>query len=378
MPCPQTGKEQAMNGVSRRGLFGVAAAGAALAAVPARAAAPAPIFGPPPGIAQLTRNENPYGPSPAALRAMADAATSGCYYSNGAEARLAAMIAERHRLSPDHVLIGSGSTEVLNCATIALSREGAILAPDLLFEPPLAYAERKGARIRRVPLRPDMHIDLAALAAAITPETRLVHLCNPNNPTGLALPGEAIRAFIAQVPRGVTVLVDEAYNELTPAPDAFSIVDRVAAGDDVIVTRTFSKLHGLAGLRVGYAIARPDLIAKIAGWSMSNGGNAPGLAAAIATYADGPFLSWSRARIEEARALILEAAAGLGLDVLPSACNFVTVKVPDANRLHAALMAEGIEIRPAYGRWTRWSRVSCGRIEDVKRYTAALASALNA
>ncbi|MFQ3666554.1 MAG: histidinol-phosphate transaminase [Sphingomonadaceae bacterium] len=367
-----------MNGVSRRGLFGVAAAGAALAAVPGRAAREKPVFGPPPGVAQLSRNENPYGPSPAALRAMADAASAGCYYSNGAEERLAAMIAERHGLSPAHVMIGAGSTEVLNCATIALAREGEIVAPELLFEPPLAYAERKGAVVRRVPLRPDMHMDLAALLSAITPETRLVHLCNPNNPTGLVLPGDTIRAFLSRVPAHVTVLVDEAYNELTPAPESFSVVDRVAAGDNLIVTRTFSKLHGLAGLRVGYAMARPDLLDTIAGWSMSNGGNAAGLAAAIATYDDRPFLSFSKARIEEARSLIVEAASALGLETLPSACNFVTVKVPDANRLHAALKAQGIDIRPAYGKWTRWSRVSCGRIEDVKRYAAALPRALAA
>jgi histidinol-phosphate aminotransferase len=335
-------------------------------------------FGHAPGVAFLARNENPYGPSPAALRAMADAASAGCYYANEADGRLAAMIAERHGLTPDHVMVGNGSTEVLNCATMAFGREGGIVAPELLFEPPLGYAEKKGVAVTRVPLRPDMGMDLAALAAAVSPGVGLVHLCNPNNPTGLLVPGAAMRAFVAKVSPIAPVLVDEAYNELTDDPTAHSVVDRVKAGDRVIVTRTFSKLHGLAGLRVGYAIARPDLITAMKGWSMSNGGNTAGLAAAMASYDDRPFLAMSKARIVEAREMIEAAARAQGLDTLPSATNFVLVKVPDAEKLRKALADRNVVIRGPYGKWTEWSRVSCGRIEDVRRYAAALPAALSA
>jgi len=374
--------------VSRRSLFNIAGGTAALAltARPARALsgnaptiAPASdVFAPPSGIAFLARNENPYGPSPMAQSAIADLASSGCYYANGGEQRLAAMIAERHGLTPDHVLIGSGSTEVLNCATMALTTDGHILAADLFFDPPVVYAERKGVKVVRVPLSADMGMDLNAMAAAVTPETRLVHICNPNNPTGILIPPADLRAFANRVSSRAIVLVDEAYNELTDDPAASSLVDRVRAGDNVIVARTFSKIYGMAGLRVGYALAKPDIIAKLKPWSMSVGGNTAGLAAAIASYQDDAFLQMSKARILEARGLINEAVARAGLSALPSATNFVFVKVADAEAVRKGLEARRIIIRGPYGKWTGWSRVSTGRIEDVKRYAQALPEVVGA
>ncbi len=371
--------------LSRRTLFGAGGATMlALASSPPRALATAPPsiadpFSPPAGTAFLARNENPFGPSPRALAAIADMASRGCYYANGGETRLAAMIAERHGLTPAHVLIGSGSTEVLNCATMALAgSEGHILVPDLFFDPPVRYAEGKGAKVVRVPLAADMGIDLPAMAAAVSPETRLVHICNPNNPTGMLLPAAALRSFLAKVGPRTVVLVDEAYHELTPDPAANGLVDRVRAGDNVIVARTFSKIYGLAGLRVGYALARPELIERLRPWSMSVGGNTAGLAAAIATYDDPAFLASSRAQILEARALIEAAVKSAGLASLPSATNFVYVKVPDAELVQKRLAAQNIVIRGPYGKWTQWSRVSTGRIEDVKRYAAALPAAVGA
>ena len=362
--------------LTRRSLFGVTAAGAALALAPTGRAlastAPLSPFAPPAGTAFLARNENPYGPSPAAQRAIADAASEGCYYANGGEKKLAAMLAERHGLTPAHVLIGSGSTEVLNCATMALGVGNSIVAPDLTFDPPIRYAEAKGATIVRVPLGADMGIDLAAMLAAITPETRLVHICNPNNPTGMMLSGDALRAFVKAAGPGVTVLLDEAYNELTENPDATSLVDRVRAGDNVIVARTFSKIYGMAGLRVGYALAAPTIIEKLRPWSMSVGGNTAGLAGAIASYQDEPFLKISKSRIVEARQMIQAAVGKAGLTALPSQTNFVFVKVTDAETVRAKLEARNIIIRGPYGKWTQWSRVSAGRLEDVKRYAAAL------
>ncbi|WP_448585885.1 pyridoxal phosphate-dependent aminotransferase [Thermaurantiacus sp.] len=371
---------------ARRHMLGLAGTAASLLAAPA-VGRPGVLprspdlagFGPQPGIVQLSRNENPYGPSPAARRAIAEVAARGCYYSNAAEGRLAAMIAEAEGLAPDQVMIGAGSTEVLNCATSALGREGAIVAAELTFDPPLRYAERRGATIVRVPLRPDMQIDLEAmLEAARAPGVRAVHLVNPNNPTGLLLPGPEVRSFAGRLPKGVTLLLDEAYFDLADDPAANTLADRVRAGDDLIVVRTFSKLHGLAGLRVGYALARPEVIAALRGWSMGNGGNAAGLAAAIASYRDTSFQALSRARIAEARAILSGAATRSGARPLASAANFVFINVPDANRLQQALEARGFLIRPAYGRWTRWSRVSCGRLEEVRRLAAVLPSVLAA
>ncbi len=362
--------------VSRRSVFGLAGGAAAIAATaPAFAASPPPPatgFGPPVGQAFLARNENPYGPSPAAIRAIADAASDGCWYANRGEARLIAMLAERFQLPASHVMLGAGSTEVLICATMALSRTGHILMSDLTFDSPVLYAERKGAKVVRVPLRPDMQIDLDALAAAVTPETRLIHICNPNNPTGLLLSAAALKQFVAKVGPNVTVLVDEAYNELTDNPAEASLTALVREGGNVIVTRTFSKIHGLAGMRVGYMLARPDLIARLRPWGMSVGGNTAGLAAATASLNDMAFLAMSKGRIVEAREMIAAAARKAGLESLPSSANFVFVKVADAEKLRSAMEARNIIIRPPYGSYSTWSRVSAGRIADVARYAEAL------
>lgn len=336
------------------------------------AAAVEPDFGPKLGQALLSRNENPYGPAPSALKAIAETAKMGCYYNDRGHAKLTAMIAERNGVSPAQVVIGEGSTEVLCAAALAWGRKGAILAPELFWDTTVQYAERQGIKAMRVPLLADMGVDLPAMAAALDDSVAMVHLCNPNNPTGMLIPPAELKAFIAKVSPKATVLVDEAYNELTDRPDDNSTIDLVKAGADVIVCRTFSKIYGMAGLRVGYAIASEEHAARIRSHQMSFGGNLGGLAAAIASYNDTPFLSQSRAAVLEAREMIVDAVAKAGLTALPSQTNFVFVKVPDANALRDAMASKGIAIRGAYGDLTGYSRVSTGKLEDVARYAAAL------
>ncbi|MFL6720720.1 MAG: pyridoxal phosphate-dependent aminotransferase [Sphingomonas sp.] len=338
-----------------------------------------PLFGPAPGTAWLTYNENPYGPSPKALAAMADAASKGCYYADDATDRLRAMIAERFGLTPANVVIGNGSTEVLSAAALEWGRRGAIICPDLFFDEPLRVAERHDARLIRVPLRPDMNVDLDAMAAAAAAnKAAMVYLCNPNNPTAMLVDPDALRAFSAQLPAGTTLLVDEAYNELTDRPQANSMLDLVKSGHDVIVSRTFSKIYGLAGLRIGYALSTPANAQRISDNIMTIDLGTSALAAAIASLNDQAFMTFSKNRILEGRSMILDAAQKAGVDVLPSQANFVFVRVPDANAVKARMAERGIVIRGAYGKWTRWSRVSTGKIEDVRRYSAALPAVLRA
>jgi histidinol-phosphate aminotransferase len=200
----------------------------------------------------------------------------------------------------------------------------------------------------------------------------MVQVCNPNNPKGILIPASDLRAFAAKVTPQATLLVDEAYNELTDQPEDNSMINLVRAGGDVIVCRTFSKIYGMAGLRVGYAITSEANAAIIRSHQMSFGGNLGGLAAAIASYNDTPFLEKSRAAVIEARQMIIDAVAKAGLTALPSQTNFVFVAVPDANALRDAMAAQGIAIRGAYGSLNGYSRVSTGKLEDVARYTAAL------
>ena len=176
----------------------------------------------------------------------------------------------------------------------------------------------------------------------------------------------------SRLPSQTTLLVDEAYNELTDRPRENSMVDLVKAGRNVIVSRTFSKIYGLAGLRIGYALSTPANAARINGSIMTIDLGTASLAAAIASLNDEIFMAFSKNRILEGRAMILDAARAAGLEALPSQANFVFVRVPDANAVKARMAERGIIIRGAYGKWTQWSRVSTGKIEDVRRYAAAL------
>ena len=359
--------------ISRRSLIGFSAGTALVAATNSRAATRRSVaFGPTAGEAHLIYNENPYGPAPSAIRAMADAASQGCYYVDDIAPKLTAMIASRHRIGVDQVVLGNGSSEVLAASALAWGAKGAILTSELTFDDALQYAEPKGVKLVRQPLAADMSIDLAGLAARVGPDISLVHICNPNNPTGMLLDPAALRAFIRNVRPGTTVLVDEAYNELTDRPLTNSVVDLIREGRDLIVTRTFSKIYGMAGLRVGYAISTPANAQRIRDWNMTIGLNSAGLAAALASYDDTGFLAYSRSRIAEARAMLISAAKAAGRRSLPSQANFVFVEVPDADRLQKAMAARGIMIRGAYGKWHNWSRVSTGKIEHVRRYAEAL------
>ena len=362
--------------ISRRGLIGLAASNALVGTSTARAALVIPAararFGPPAGEAHLIYNENPYGPAPSAIRAMAEAAGQGSYYIDDIAPKLAEMIARRHRVSPDQVVLGNGSSEVLAAAALAWGGKGAILTSELTFDEALRYAEPKGVKLVRQPMASDMGIDLPGLAARAGPDITLLHICNPNNPTGMLIDAASLRGFVRSMRPGTTVLVDEAYNELTDQPEADSVVDLVREGRDVIVTRTFSKIYGMAGLRVGYAISTPANAQRIRDWNMTIGLNSAGLAAALASYNDTGFLAYSRARITQGRAMIVAAVKAAGLRSLPSQANFVFVEVPDADRLQKAMATRGIMIRGSYGRWHNWSRVSTGKLEHIRRYADAL------
>jgi histidinol-phosphate aminotransferase len=362
--------------ISRRSLIGAASAGTmALAAAPAISRTPAkpPLFGPAPGTAWLTYNENPYGPSPRAIQAMAETATKGCYYADDANDRLRALVAQRFGLTPDHAVIGNGSQEVLSAAALEWSRRGPIVIPELMFDEPLRVAKRHGAQFIQVPLRRDMGVDLDGMAAAATAsKAAMVYLCNPNNPTAMLVDSKALRGLSARLPTGTTLLVDEAYNELTDNPGANSVIDLVAAGRNVIVSRTFSKIYGLAGLRIGYVLSTPANAERISSNVMTIDLAASSLAAAIASVNDQAFMAFSKNRILEARGMILDAVRRAGLEALPSQANFVFVRVPDADLVKSRMAERGIIIRGAYGKWMSWSRVSTGKIEDVRRYAAAL------
>jgi len=344
-----------------RGLLG-GAAGIALA--PSIFAEP----GPPPGKIALRFNENPYGPSARALKAAADAAAMGAYYPDTLQGDLLGVIAGQHGLARDNMLLSSGSNEALQAAFVAWGRKGKVLVPELSYEDHLAYARRMGVELVTVPMTADLDIDLDAMAAAVDEDISLVYICNPNNPTGKLLDGDKLRAFCKTVGDRSVVIVDEAYNEITDDPAYSSMVDLVREGKNVVVMRTFSKIFGMAGLRVGYGMARPDLAATISGHVMA-WPNSVGMAAALASYTDGDFIAYSRGKILEGRRMVFETFRRNGIEPLPSQANFVFADIGGNGAEFQQRMAErDILIRGRFPKAPTYIRVSMGRLEDLGRF----------
>lgn len=334
----------------------------------------ADLLGPKAGAARLYNNENPYGPAPSALRGAEYAAKQGSYYNNRELSQaLAAQIASRHGLDTGNIVLSAGSGEALSAVAMIYGRRGPIVAPRLFFDATTLYAQRLGlATIERVPMDADINVDLVALEARVTTDTGMVHLCNPNNPTGVLLEPEALKAAVRRMAAKTTVVIDEAYMELTNDPEGNSCIDLVREGHNVIVTRTFSKIYGMAGLRVGYVLAQPETAKEINSAKMSWMGGT-GLAAALASYEDQRFLDESLAKIVEGREMINETLATLEILTLPSQTNFIYFKSgTDANTLREQLAARNIHIRGQYMDYDEWSRVSTGLLPDVERFCKAL------
>jgi histidinol-phosphate aminotransferase len=228
-----------------------------------------------------------------------------------------------------------------------------------------------GGTVREVPLDADLRFDLAAMRGAITGATRLVYVCNPNNPTGTVVPGEALREFVATAPKDITVFVDEAYLELASDMAEASAVARVKAGDNVIVARTFSKLHGLAGLRIGYALARPDLIERMSKLKIPLG--MLGLAAANASYADLRFQEESRRNLAEGVSIATAALDSLKLRHTATRANFVFFDTgqPLAGFL-SAMKQRGFSLGRPFPPYDTWCRVSVGTVRQMQDFAAAL------
>ena len=338
------------------------------------------ILAPATSAAQLHANENPYGPCESARRAMAAEVASANRYVDlaGGTADLTALIAAREGVSPECVVLGHGSTEVLHMAALAIGTgDGETLTADPTFPVLARQVESAGGRVRRVPLDATHAHDLEAMARAVTESTRLVYVCNPNNPTGTLVAPARLRAFCDEVSRRAPVLVDEAYVEYVDPAERASVVDLVRSGANVVVARTFSKIYGLAGVRVGYAIARPDLVARLNRYRIGLL-NRVGHAGALASLGDAEFVASSRRRTAEAREFTVAALASAGIACPASRTNFVFAGVGAARRdLPAALARSGIRVN-----WrgeplaSDWMRITIGTMDEMRRFAAAMRESL--
>ncbi len=371
------------------GSLAASAAGATGLITPAGLAAAQPMkspkimYGPTPGVAKLNANENPYGPSDMALKAIAEASsTGGAYYAYRAGMYLRDMLAESNGLKPENVSITAGSSLILAFAAFAATSKGKILGPDLFWDTTsMAPVRQGGPEIVRVPNKADLSIDLDAIYNAIDDDIAMVHICNPNNPTGKLLDPKELREFCIKASKKTLVLVDEAYNELIEDGPKHSMIPLINEGHNIIVARTFSKIYGLAGMRVGYMLGSEENMEFINKYGLGGYSiNQAGLAAAIASYNDEAFKDFSRQKVKEGRDIIMDAVKANGLSALPSTTNFVFVNLGDdgdANAFRKAMEEQNVLIRGQYRTYQQWSRVSTGRIEDVKKYAAAVPKALD-
>jgi histidinol-phosphate aminotransferase len=332
-------------------------------------------------IIKLASNENPRGPSPKVRAAIAAAAAGVTRYPDGNGFALKHALSARFGVHADQIVLGNGSNDILELATQAFLRPGdhAVYAQHAFAVYPLA-TQARGACGIEVPAR-DLGHDLAAMRAALTPQTRIVFVANPNNPTGTWLPPAQIEAFVASVPGDVLIVLDEAYNEYLQGHQQADSASWVARYPNLLVSRTFSKAYGLAGLRVGYGIADVAVADMLNRVRQPFNVNSIAQAAALAALADADYVAESARLNREGLVQIMRGLDALGLTYAPSHANFLLVRVAGnhagAAPVYEALLRSGVIVRPVanYG-LPDWLRVTVGLPEENARFLTALAATL--
>jgi len=332
-------------------------------------------------IVKLASNENPLGMPESAQRAMAQAASELGRYPDANAFELKTALSERYGVPSDWITLGNGSNDILEIAAHAFVEKGqAIIYAQYSFAVYALATQGLGARAIVVPAVKYGH-DLDAMLAAITDDTRLIFVANPNNPTGTFIEGPKLEAFLDKVPRHVAVVLDEAYTEYLPAEKRYDSIEWVRRYPNLLVSRTFSKAFGLAGLRVGFAIAQPELTDLLNRLRQPFNVNTLAQAAAIAALNDQAFLEKTAALNAQGYRRLTEAFEKLGLEYVPSDGNFVLVRVGNddaaGNRVNLELLKQGVIVRPVgnYG-LPQWLRVTIGLPQENEAFIAALEKTL--
>lgn len=332
-------------------------------------------------IIKLASNENPLGMPASARAALGEAAATLARYPDANGFDLKSALSSRYGVPMNWLTLGNGSNDLLEMiAMTLLQRESSAVYAQYAFVVYRLATQARGARHIMVPAKDYGH-DLQAMFEAIADDTRLLFLANPNNPTGTFHTGAQIDAFLAQVHAAhgdrVTVVLDEAYNEFLDPELRFDSVELVRRYPNLVVSRTFSKAYGLAGLRVGYAIAQPRLTELFNRVRQPFNVNTLAQAAAIAALNDAQFLQQSYESNKAGKAQLSQAFEKLGLRYVPSYGNFVLVHVGDAARINLELLKQGIIVRPtANDGLPEWLRVSIGLPQENERFIQALTQIL--
>lgn len=322
---------------------------------------------------RLNANENPYGPSERVRKTILAMLSESNRYPFAQTAELKAKIARKEGVTPEHIHLGAGSGELLSQSGKAFAAAGgSVVSAFPTFPILMNHAETFGASWIKVPVNERLEHNYQAMADVIRSDTRLVFVCNPNNPTGTLVDPVVVKSFCEQISERTTVYSDEAYLEFLRPDQQQSMVPLVLKDKAVIVSRTFSKIHGLAGLRLGYLIGRPDLIAKVARYAGDIPLSQPAVNAAMVSLDDADFASMSRERNAVARAVLEGYLDKRGLQYGKSYTNFLFFQSPAAGKTVLSKMQEkGYLIRIWDFAGKEWCRVSIGTEAEMKGFVAA-------
>ncbi len=324
-------------------------------------------------LIRLGSNENPYGPSQKARTAVQESVVVGNRYPFEQADELRQMIATREGVTPDHIFLAAGSGEVLAITGLSVGLEGgSVLSAWPTFPMMMNFAEKFNARWDKVSLDKNMAHDLEGMLAAIKPDTRVVFVVNPNNPTGTVVDNARLKNFCIEASKKATVLADEAYLEFLEPAQQLSMVELVKAGHNVVVSRTFSKIYGLAGLRVGYAVAKPELIEKLEKNQLGTILNSAALAGAKASLGDEEFMAYTRKMNAEARTYFTNYLDRKKYFYGKSYTNVLLFPAPkDGKMILEQTLKKGYQIRVWDYQDKQWCRVSIGTLDEMKSFVTA-------
>ena len=318
--------------------------------------------------ARLFANENPLGISASAKEALVKAMEIGNRYAWTEFAPLKTMIAADDMVKPEHIMMAPGSSDILMAAADHFAKGGCtILTSVLTYDDLLKKATKFGATVKALPMTKDYKFDLNAMKAALTPDVKLVYIVNPNNPTGTIIPTAELEAFCREVAPKVPVFIDEAYIDFYAPADRPKLGKLVAEGLNVILARTFSKIHGFAGLRLGYAIAQPEMLKTLHDYTNAEFAvSVTTLMAGTASYKDTEWQNHCRAENAKARDFTAKALTDMGYDVVPSATNFMLFPIRMKTKaFEGKMFGQGIGIQTREFEGQPFCRVSIGTMDEM-------------
>jgi histidinol-phosphate aminotransferase len=323
---------------------------------------------------RLDSNENPFGPATAALDAIEKSRVLGHRYPDDLDDELTGVLARQHGVKPENIILGCGSGEILRMADLAFTGTGrGVVAADPTFEAVLMFAKVTRGEGVRVPLTPDFRHDLRAMAAACDPRTGLVYVCNPNNPTGTIVRRGELASFLDAVRGPTIVLVDEAYHHFVEDPRYSSALELLSDHPNLLVARTFSKIYGLAGMRLGYGVGSEATVGAMKPYRLWSNANTTVLAAALAVLADPDLVARQRRMLNDTRRWLVGELEKEGRKVIPSETNFVMIEVGrDVGPLVEAFKAKQVWVGRRFAALPNWLRVTIGTPEESAYFLETL------